>query len=96
MPMLRNTLLIIQAIKTDKGWDLISVPEMYGFIARLIFMGFVLLLRQEYYWSSASLHNGNWARRMISSRDRFRSWHFLDAMIIQLWIMMTNSDKLGT
>lgn len=53
MPMLRNTLLIIQAIKTDKRWDLISVPEMYGFIARLIFMGFVLLLRQEYYWSSA-------------------------------------------
>ena len=89
-------MLIIQAIKTDKGWDLISVPEMYGFIARLIFMGFVLLLRQEYYWSSALLHNGNWARRMISSRDRFRSWHFLDAMIIQLWIMMTNSDKLGT
>lgn len=36
-------------------------------------MGFVQLLRQEYYWSSASLYNGNWARCMISSRDRFRA-----------------------
>ena len=54
-----------------KGWDLISVTEMYGFITCLIYMGLKQLLRQEYYWSSASLYNGNWAHHIISSRDRF-------------------------
>lgn len=36
-------------------------------------MGFMQLLCQEYYWSTALLYNGNWARRMISSRNRFRA-----------------------
>lgn len=52
---------------------MISVSEMYGFIACLIYMGFMQLLRQEYYWSSASLYNGNWVCHMISFRDRFRA-----------------------
>ena len=39
MPMLRNTLLIIQAIKTDKGWDLISVPENVWFYCPPDFYG---------------------------------------------------------
>lgn len=60
-----------------KGWDLISVSEMYGFIACLIdlyglhavTLARVLLVL----CIIASLDNGNWVCRMISFRDRFRA-----------------------
>ena len=75
-----------------KGWDLISVSEMYGFIACLIYMGFMQLLRQEYYWSSASLYNGNWVCRLISSRDRFRA--IMAFFRCNDHTAMDNNDKL--
>ena len=46
---------------------------MYSFIALLIYMGFVKFPTIESYWSVSSLYHGSWARRFISSRDRFKS-----------------------
>lgn len=83
-----------------KGWDLISVSEMYGFIACLIYMGFMQLLWQEYYWSSPSLHHWTMATGFVvwfpSGTGLGQSWHFSDVMIIQLWITMKNSDMYDT
>ena len=54
-------------------WVDITEDEMYKFIAVLIYMGFVRLPNTNCYWSVSSLYHGNWARRFISSRDRFKS-----------------------
>ena len=59
--------------KISYSWQPISESEMYRFIGCVIYMGFVILPNVDCYWSVASLYQGNWARRFIPSRDRFKS-----------------------
>ena len=59
--------------KLSYAWVDISEDEMFRFIALLIYMGFVKFPNIESYWSVSSLFHGSWARRLISSRDRFKS-----------------------
>lgn len=102
MPMPRNTLMTIQPIKTKPkaGIWYLSVKCMVLLPAWLIYMGFMQLLWQEYYWSSASLHHWTMATGFVvwfpSGTGLGQSWHFSDVMIIQLWITMKNSDMYDT
>lgn len=59
--------------KKSYAWVDIDENEMYKFMALLIYMGFIKFPNIESYWSVSSLFHGSWARRLISSRDRFKS-----------------------
>ena len=53
-------------------WTPSTRPEMYKFLALIIFMGWHPLPEMKDFWKTSSLFSGNYARLMISSYRRFQ------------------------
>ena len=53
------------------AWVETNGTEMYNLLALLMYMGLCKLPKETDYWRTSTLYNGNWARRIIGSRDRY-------------------------
>lgn len=51
-----------------EGWREVTAEEIWGFIALVIYMGFVKAPSYCSYWSTAPLYHGLWARRIMTCR----------------------------
>ena len=59
--------------KADGTWKRTDLPEMYKLLALLLFQGFHPLPAMRDYWRTEALYAGNYARQMISSRNRYEA-----------------------